>query len=59
MNYKKAKQMSIPSQNLEYDPRSKANVKRARNVIPTGDKEKVRGTKELILTKQNWFKIEI
>ena len=48
MNYKKAKQMSIPSQNVEYDPRSKANVKRARNVIPTGDKEKVRGTKRML-----------
>ena len=48
MNYKKAKQMSIPSQNLEYDPRSKANVKRARNVIATGDKEKVRGTKRML-----------
>ena len=46
MNYKKAKQMSIPSQNLEYDPRSKANVKRARNVIPTGDKERLEVRKE-------------
>ena len=44
MNYKKAKQMSIPSQNVEYDPRSKANVKRARNVIPTGDSNPVKGS---------------
>ena len=60
MNYKKAKQMSIPSQNLEYDPRSKANVKRARNVIPTGDKEKVRGTKRMLADKDKtatWYQI--
>ena len=58
MNYKKAKQMSIPSQNLEYDPRSKANVKSARNVIPTGDKEKVRGTKRMLAEKKKeatWY----
>ena len=56
MNYKKAKQMSIPSQNVEYDPRSKANVKRARNVIPTGDKEKVRGTKRMLASKKSTVK---
>ena len=58
MNYKKAKQMSIPSQNLEYDPRSKANVKRARNAIATGDKEKVRGTKRMLADKDKtatWY----
>ena len=58
MNNKKVKQMSIPSQNLEYDPRSKANVKRATNVIPTGDKEKVRGTKRMLANKDKtatWY----
>ena len=58
MNYKKAKQMSIPSQNVEYDPRSKSNVKRARNVIPTGDNEKVRGTKRMLADKDKtatWY----
>tara|TARA_Y100000592_G_scaffold55298_1_gene87005 strand:- start:25 stop:204 length:180 start_codon:yes stop_codon:yes gene_type:complete len=58
MNYKKAKQMSTPSQNLVYDPRSKANVKRARNVISTGDKEKVRGTKRMLADKDKtatWY----
>ena len=58
MNYKKAKQRSIPSQNVEYDPRSKANVKRARNFIPTGDKEKVKGTKRMLAEKKKeatWY----
>ena len=29
INYKKTKKVSVPNQNLDYDSRSKANVKRA------------------------------
>ena len=41
MNYKKAKQMAVPSQNVEVDPRSKTTADGAFNNIPTGDKEKI------------------
>ena len=47
MNYKKAKQMAVPSQNIEVDPRSKTTADGAFNYLPTGDKEKVRGTKAI------------
>ena len=46
INYKKAKLINIPEQNKEVDPRSKTTADGAFNYIPTGDKEKVRGTKE-------------
>ncbi len=39
MNYKKAKQMAVPSQNVEIDPRSKTTADGAFNYLPTGDKE--------------------
>ena len=45
MNYKKAKQVAVPEQKVEVDPRSKTTADQAFNYIPTGDKEKVRGTK--------------
>ena len=52
MNYKKAKQMAVPSQNVEVDPRSKTTADGAFNYIPTGDKEKVRGTKRMLAEKE-------
>ena len=58
MNYKKAKQMAVPSQNVEVDPRSKSTVDQAFNYIPTGDKEKVRGTKRTLAEKKKeatWY----
>ena len=58
MNYKKQTKVAIPPQKVEYDPKSVANVKRARNVIPTGDKEKVRGTKRMLADKNKtatWY----
>ena len=44
MNYKKQTKVAIPPQKVEYDPKSVANVKRARNVIPTGDSHPVKGS---------------
>jgi hypothetical protein len=52
MNYKKTKQMAVPSQNVEIDPRSKTTADGAFNNIPTGDKEKVRGTKRMLAEKK-------
>ena len=58
MNYKKTKQMAVPSQNVEIDPRSKTTADGAFNYIPTGDKEKVRGTKRMLADKKKiatWY----
>ena len=58
MNYKKTKQMAVPSQNVEVDPRSKPTADQAYNNIPTGDKEKVRGTKRMLADKKKiatWY----
>ena len=58
MNYKKTKQMAVPSQNVEVDPRSKTTADQAYNNIPTGDKEKVRGTKRMLAEKKKiatWY----
>ncbi len=58
MNCKKTKQMAVPSQNVEVDPRSKTTADQAYNEIPTGDKEKVRGTKRMLAEKKKiatWY----
>ena len=52
INYKKSKPVSIPEQNLEIDPRSKTTANGSFNYIPTGDKEKVRGTKRMLAEKR-------
>ena len=57
-NYKKQKEISIPEQNVEVDPRSKTTADGAFNNIPTGDKEKVRGTKRMLAEKKRtatWY----
>ena len=57
-NYKKQKEISIPEQNVEVDPRSKTTADGAFNNIPTGDKEKVRGTKRMLAEKKKeatWY----
>ena len=57
-NYKKQKEISIPEQNVEVDPRSKTTADGAFNNIPTGDKEKVRGTKRMLAEKKkeaSWY----
>ena len=58
INYKKSKQIDIPEQNVEVDPRSKTTADGAFNYIPTGDKEKVRGTKRMLANKDKtatWY----
>ena len=58
MNYKKSKEVKIPEQNVEIDPRSKTTADGAFNYIPTGDKEKVRGTKRMLSNKKKiatWY----
>jgi len=58
MNYKKEKQIAVPSQNVEIDPRSKTTANSAFNYIPTGDKEQVKGTKRMLYNKKKtatWY----
>ena len=58
MNYKKSKEVKIPEQNVEVDPRSKTTADGAFNYLPTGDKEKVRGTKRMLAEKKKevtWY----
>ena len=58
INYKKAKLIDIPEQNVEIDPRSKTTADGAFNYIPTGDKEKVRGQKRMLAEKKKtatWY----
>ena len=39
MNYKKTKEVSVPEQNIEVDPRSKTTADGAFNLIGTGKPE--------------------
>ena len=58
INYKKLKDVSIPKQNVEIDPRSKTTADGSFNYLPTGDKEKVRGTKRMLSEKKKiatWY----
>jgi len=58
INYKKSKDVSVPSQNVEIDPRSKTTADGSFNYLPTGDKEKVRGTKRMLTDKKKtatWY----
>ena len=51
--------IETPSQNLEWDPRSATNADGIqRNVIPTGDKVEVKGTKRMLKSKRKtatWY----
>ena len=58
MNYKKTKQVAVPRQNVEIDPRSKTTADGTYNYIPTGDKEQVRGQKRMLSDKKRkatWY----
>ena len=58
MKYKKSKEDKITEQNVEIDPRSKTTADGAFNGIPTGNKEKVRGTKRMLAEKKKeatWY----
>ena len=52
MNYKKAKQMNIPEQNVEVDPRSKTTADKAFNFIAKPEEVKVNGTKRMLAEKR-------
>ena len=52
----KMKNVSIPSQNVEWDPRSKTIADGIqRNVLPTGDKVTIKGTKTRKKQTATWF----
>ena len=58
INYKKSKQIAVPEQNVEIDPRSKTTADGAFNFISTGDKEKVKGQKRMLAEKKKpatWY----
>ena len=53
MNYKKAKQIAVPEQNKEVDPRSKTTADGAFNFIATGKPEMpVGGQKRMLAEKK-------
>ena len=53
MNYKKQKQIAIPEQNKEVDPRSKTTADQAFNYIATGKPEMpVGGQKRMLAEKK-------
>ena len=54
----KIKPVKVQDQQVEIDPRSKTTADGAFNGIPTGDKEKVRGTKRMLAEKKKevtWY----
>ena len=55
----KQSDLNIPSQNVEWDSRSETNADGIqRNVIPTGDKVEVKGTKRMLKSKSKtatWY----
>ena len=58
INYKKAKLIDIPEQNVEVDLRSKTTAVCAFKHMPKGDKEKVRGQKRMLAEKKKpatWY----
>ena len=48
--------ISVPSQNLEIDPRGKSSIRGAGARIPTGDVAEVRGTKRMLAEKKKTAK---
>ena len=54
----KIQEVKVAEQQVEIDPRSKTTADKAFNYIPTGDKEKVRGTKRMLAEKKKeatWY----
>ena len=55
----KQSDLNIPSQNVEWDPRSETCANGIqRNVIPTGDKVEVKGTRRMLKSKNKtatWY----
>ena len=54
INYKKSKDVSIPKQNVEIDPRSQTSI-RGRNYVAQGDTVTVKGTKTRKPQKATWY----
>ena len=54
--YAKSVNISIPSQNIEVDPRGKTSIRGAGARIPTGDVANVRGTKAMLPEKKKTAK---
>ena len=54
--YAKSVDISIPSQNIEVDPRGKSSIRGAGARIPTGDVADVRGTKAMLPEKKKTAK---
>ena len=52
INYKKSKEISIPEQNLEVDPRSKTTADQAFNYIATGKPEMPVGGQDRMLPEK-------
>ena len=53
MNYKKSKEVKIPEQNVEVDPRSKTTADKAFNYIGTGGpEEEVQGQGAVLAEKK-------
>ena len=53
MNYKKSKEVKVPEQSLEIDPRSKTTADKAFNYIATGKPEMpVGGQKRMLAEKK-------
>ena len=58
INYKKSKEVAVPEQNIEVDPRSKTTADGSFNYISAGDKAEVRGTKRMLKDKKKtatWY----
>ena len=53
MNYKKSKQIAVPEQNIEVDPRSKTTADGAFNYISTGGPEEVVQGQGKVLSEKN------
>ena len=54
----KIEEVKVAEQSIEVDPRSKTTADGSYNGIPTGDKEKVRGTKRMLAEKKKeatWY----
>ena len=54
----KIQEVKVAEQQIEVDPRSKTTADQSFNYIPTGDKEKVRGTKRMLANKKKeatWY----
>ena len=57
MNYKKQKNIDVPEQKVEIDPRSKTTADGAFNAIAKPEEVKVNGTKRMLTEKRKTAKV--